>query len=190
MMKSMWRLGMTLLLLAFLIGPAEAATDRTVVRVALLDMSAVMRYGMPGYGMGGYGMMGPGMMGPGMMGPGMMGPGMMGPGMMMGGMMTIRVDRPSVKAGPVTFDVTNWSQSLIHEMVVVAVDNPLAPLPYDYSQGRVMEGQVKTVGEVSDLTPNASGTVDLTLAPGSYLLICNVAGHYAAGMVTPLTVTP
>jgi uncharacterized cupredoxin-like copper-binding protein len=175
MMKSMWRSGMTLLLLAFLIGSAEAATDKTVVRVALLDMSAVMRYGMGGYGMGGYGMMGPGMMGAGMMGP---------------GMMTIRVDRPSVKAGPVTFDVTNWSQSLIHEMVVVAVDNPLAPLPYDYAQGRVMEGQVKTVGEVSDLMPNGSGEVDLTLAPGSYLLICNVAGHYAAGMVTPLTVTP
>jgi len=40
------------------------------------------------------------------------------------------------------------------------------------------------------MQPNASKTLDVTLAAGSYLLICNVPGHYAAGMVTPLTVTP
>ena len=48
-------------------------------------------------------------------------PGMMGPGMMMG-MMAVRITQPSVKAGPVRFDVTNWSRGMLHEMLVVAVD--------------------------------------------------------------------
>jgi hypothetical protein len=45
----------------------------------------------------------------------MMGMGMMGQGMMGFGMMTIRADVPSVKAGPVTFNVINWSRSVVHK---------------------------------------------------------------------------
>ena len=52
------------------------------------------------------------------------------------------------------------------------------------------EHQVKVLGDTGDLQPGASYTLDVTLTPGCYLLICNVPGHYAAGMVTPLTVTP
>jgi len=209
-----------LVMLAAIAAPAHAADEKATVKVALLDMSSHMPAGMMQYGMMGPGMMGPGMMGPGMMGPGMMGqgqgsqyPGMMGPGMMgqgspypgmmgqgmmgqgmmgmmMNGMMAIRVDKSTVKAGAVTFDVTNWSRSVLHEVLVIAVDNPNAPLPYDYAQARVPEEQVKVLGEAGDLEPNASKTLDLTLAPGSYLLVCNVPGHYAAGMVAALTVAP
>ncbi len=146
-------------------------------------MSSVM-----GMGPMGRGMMGPGMMGHGMMGHGMSGYGMMGPGMMMG-MMAVRTDHSSVKAGPIHFDVTNWSQGVLHELIVVAVDNPQAALPYDYSKAKVAEDQIKVLGESGDLKPGASYAFDVTLTPGTYLLICNVPGHYAAGMVTPLTVT-
>jgi hypothetical protein len=82
----------------------------------------------------GYGM-GPSMMGPGMMNPGTMGQGMMSPGMMGIGMMSIRIDQSSIKAGTVSFDVTNWSRSFVHEMLIVAVDNPNAPLPYKLRGG-------------------------------------------------------
>ena len=118
--------------------------------------------------------------------------GMMGPGggMMGMGRMAIRTDHASVKAGKTHFVVTNWSQGIVHEMIVVAVDSPDAPLPYDYETGRMAEDQIKSLGEVSDLRPNATGFLDVDLAPGSYLLICNVPGHYAAGMVADLTVTP
>ena len=68
--------------------------------------------------------------------------------------------------------------------------SPQSPLPYDYSQAKVAEDQVKVLGDTGDLQPGASYTLDVTFTPGSYLLICNVPGHYAAGMVTPLTVTP
>ena len=52
------------------------------------------------------------------------------------------------------------------------------------------EEQVKVLGEAADLQPNASKSFDVALSPGSYLLICNIPGHYAAGMVAALSVTP
>ena len=141
-----------------------AADSSTIVKVALTDMSASA-------GMGPMGQM------------------MMGPNMMIG-MMAIRIDQETIKAGPVKFDVTNWSRYRPHEMLVVAVDNPATALPYDYSEAKVNEDQVKVLGDTSELQPNKSASVEVTLAPGSYLLICNVPGHYAAGMAVPLVVKP
>jgi uncharacterized cupredoxin-like copper-binding protein len=191
-----------LLLVVPVATPSMAADDQTTVKVALLDMSSLMPMGVTGYGMmgpgwgQGQGMMYPGMGGPGWwQGQGTATPGMMGPGMMMGqgmmgGMMSIRVDKSTVKTGTVKFEVTNWSRSVLHEMLVVAVDNPNAPLPYDYPQARVPEDQVKVLGEVADLEPNVTKIFEVKLTPGSYLLICNLPGHYAAGMAAPLSVTP
>ena len=172
--------------------PGAFAEDQTTIKVALTDMSASAGMGPmgqymmgPGYGtgqgmMGGYGMMRPGYG---------WGPGMMGQNMMMG-MMAIRIDHDTAKAGSVKFDVTNWSRMMVHEMLIVAVDDPSTPLPYDYNAAKVPETAVKVLGDTSELQPNMSREVEVTLAPGTYLLICNVAGHYAAGMATPLHVTP
>ena len=60
--------------------------------------------------------------------------------------MSVRTNVTSVKAGQVTFDVTNLSRSIVHEMIVVAVENPNAPLPYDYNTGQIPEKQVKMLG--------------------------------------------
>ena len=46
------------------------------------------------------------------------------------------------------------------------------------------------LARTADATTVNVARLDARLTPGSYLLICNVPGHYAAGMVTPLTVTP
>ena len=177
--------------LATMVPIAPALADNTTaVKVALIDMSAVVPF-VAGQGVG---MMGPGMMGSGMgfgmMSPGMMGRGAVGPGMMGMGMMSVRADKTNVKAGDVTFDVTNWSRSVVHEILVVAVDSPDAPLPYDYSKQTVIEDQVKKLGDTDELQPNASKSIEVTLAPGDYLLLCNVPGHYAAGMVVPFSVIP
>jgi uncharacterized cupredoxin-like copper-binding protein len=148
--------------------PSQGADEKNTINLALLDMSSLI--------------------GPGAMGHGMMGPSMMG---MMGmGMMSIRSDQSSIKAGTVSFDVTNWSRSLVHEVLIIAVDNANAALPYSSAEAKVAEDQVKVLGEVADLQPNASGTVDVALTPGSYLLICNIAGHYAVGMMSQLQVVP
>jgi uncharacterized cupredoxin-like copper-binding protein len=207
MMGRMLRICVGAALLVAAAVSSAAAQEKTTIKVALFDMSSYMPEGMMSYGMMGPGMMGPWGMGPGMMGPGLMNQGQnasdqnaagtgnqdtVGPGMVRGTgmMMAVRLDKSSVKAGTVSFDVTNWSRSIVHDLLVVAVSNPTAPLPFDYGQSRVPEEQVKVAGKSEDLEPNGSKTFDVALTPGSYLVICNVPGHYASGMVTPLTVTP
>jgi uncharacterized cupredoxin-like copper-binding protein len=98
----------------------------------------------------------------------MMGGGVMGTmgGMMGHGMMAIRIDQPSVKAGTVHFDVVNWSRGMLHEMLIVAVDDPQAPMRYDSSEAKVIEDQVKVMGDTGDLRPNQSHALDVTLTPG------------------------
>ena len=47
---------------------------------------------------------------------------MMGPGMMQGmmmGIMSIRIDQQVIKAQKAELDVTNWSRSLVHEVLIV-----------------------------------------------------------------------
>lgn len=197
-------------LITFLGAVNANSEEATTVNVALFDVSAVAP-GFAGQGIGGMGMMGRrgfgqlmqgfGMQGPDMMGGGNrqgvgqgmmgMGAGMMGQGMgMMGpGMMSIRTDKPVVNAGAVTFDVINWSRSLVHEMVVVAVDSPDASLPYDYSKQVVVEEEVNVRGETEELPPNGVEALTLDLQVGSYLLICNLPGHYGSGMQVAFTVS-
>ena len=63
------------------------------------------------------------------------------------------------------------------------------PLPYIDAENQVDEDKVGDKGEVSELDPGKSGTLTVALKPGKYLLICNVPGHYSAGMWTEFEVT-
>jgi hypothetical protein len=47
------------------------------------------------------------------------------------GGMQMKLDYSSVKAGAVTFRVTNESKALVHEMLVIRTDLPVTALPYD-----------------------------------------------------------
>lgn len=123
--------------------------------------------------------------------------GMMGDGMMMGmamhgkrskmAMMGVTADAETVPAGEVTFEVTNASKDAIHEMVVSPVRDPSKPLPYDKAMMRVDEEAAGHLGEVSELDPGKSGALRIDLKPGTYILYCNVPGHYALGMWTLVT---
>jgi uncharacterized cupredoxin-like copper-binding protein len=103
--------------------------------------------------------------------------------------MAVKADKTSVKAGKVTFKVTNAAKTERHELIVVRVTDPKAPLPFDDAKHRVIESQIKALGEVSDLKPGQSKSLTLTLAPGDYLLICNIKDHFKAGMTLPFTAT-
>ena len=99
----------------------------------------------------------------------------------------IRVSTHTVPAGEVTFEVTNSSKQLVHEMVVSPVRSTKTPLPYDKA-GKVDEDAAGHLGEVSELAPGKKGALRLSLKPGTYILYCNVPGHYALGMWTLLRV--
>jgi uncharacterized cupredoxin-like copper-binding protein len=107
------------------------------------------------------------------------------------GMESMRMEfsAPQVKAGNVTFNVTNKSETLIHEFVVVNSGQPIELWPYNDSEKEVQEDALKVVNEIEDLEPGKSGTLTVMLEPGTYTLFCNLAGHFKAGMVHTLTVT-
>jgi uncharacterized cupredoxin-like copper-binding protein len=148
-------------------GLAQAAG--TVVKVSLWDKGA-MSMNMLGHG------------------PGMgMGMGKMG-AKMPKGPMGITASERAVPAGEVTFAVTNDSKAMVHEMVLAPVKDVNTPLPYDQASQRVDEDAAGHLGEVAELPPGQNGALTMTLRPGKYLLYCNIAGHYALGMWTVITV--
>lgn len=103
--------------------------------------------------------------------------------------MGITADPATVPAGDVTFKVTNTSDGFEHEMVVAPLADASAPLPYDKSAARLDEDAMGAIGEVAETAPGDSGEVTLNLKPGTYILFCNIEGHYAMGMWTTFTVT-
>ena len=84
-------------------------------------------------------------------------------------------------AGAVTFNVSNVGGQ-IHNFRVIRTD--LAPdgLPIDEAAFAVDEGQVDVIGSIAEFAGGETEELSLELEAGSYVLICNVAGHYDLGM--------
>ena len=117
----------------------------------------------------------------------------MGMGMGMGGnmkmaIMGITVDKATVPAGKVTFDVKNISKETVHEMLVSPIKGADVTLPFIANENRVDEEASGDLGEVSELDPGKSGSLTLDHKPGLYALFCNVPGHFTAGMWTTIEV--
>ena len=105
-----------------------------------------------------------------------------------GGAMSLKLDPAMVGPGPVTFSVHNDAVSEEHEMVVVKLKSADQKIPLIKAKHRIDEDQLRSMGEVSDLKPGASGELKANLKAGTYLVFCNLKGHYEAGMQTMLTV--
>jgi uncharacterized cupredoxin-like copper-binding protein len=89
--------------------------------------------------------------------------------------------KKSVGHGKVTFRVKN-SASMEHELVVIKTSKKASQLA---SGGKASEKG--SVGEV-ELGAHKSKNLTLNLKKGHYALICNIGGHYMAGMHADLTV--
>jgi len=97
---------------------------------------------------------------------------------------SISPDAQSVKSGDVTFAVTNHGTTE-HEMVLIKTDAAPTKLPFENGEA----SEDGSVGEVSDLPVGKTGTLKVHLDPGRYVMICNLPGHYQAGMATEFTVS-
>jgi uncharacterized cupredoxin-like copper-binding protein len=97
------------------------------------------------------------------------------------GEMFVRPNVTQGAAGKVTFHVQNTGK-LVHEMIVGK-----APIKGPLATGKMSEAT--SVGEVAELKPGTAGSVKLSLKPGTYILYCNVPGHFAAGQHVAFTVT-
>ncbi|MCB1492538.1 MAG: hypothetical protein KDJ77_12220 [Rhodobiaceae bacterium] len=101
--------------------------------------------------------------------------------------MGVKASTDKVPAGEVTFEVKNSSKDLVHEMIVSPLTSADEKLPYDTNGGKVDEDAAGHLGEVAELEPGQSGALRINLKPGSYILFCNIPGHYMGGMWTTIT---
>jgi uncharacterized cupredoxin-like copper-binding protein len=108
-------------------------------------------------------------------------------------------DVASVGAGAVTFAIENIGPEDVHEFVVLKTDLAPDALPVD-ENGAVTEDVdgITLIGEAEDIAVGGTTQLDLDLAAGKYVLICNILqtepdgsleAHYKVGMRTPFEVT-
>ena len=103
--------------------------------------------------------------------------------------MGITRSQSEIPAGEITFQATNDSTFMIHEMVLAPITDVNTELPYVADLNKVDEDAAGHLGEVAELDPGDAGALTVTLEPGTYILYCNIPAHYAMGMWTTFTVT-
>jgi uncharacterized cupredoxin-like copper-binding protein len=101
----------------------------------------------------------------------------------------VRQDAAVVPAGTVSFRIRGQGPTT-HEFIVVRTDRPPDKLPLQRDGLTVDEEApgVELVDEAGGLDIDDRQTLVLDLAPGHYVMYCNLEGHYLGGMYAALTV--
>lgn len=102
---------------------------------------------------------------------------------------SITLNQSSASEGDVLFEVTNHAEQ-VHEFVVLKTELAEDALPTD-ENGDVDEAGdpgIELVDEIEDIEAGASQSFTATMDAGSYVLICNLPGHYGQGMFTAFSV--
>jgi len=110
----------------------------------------------------------------------------------------LTVDNATVPAGTTTFVIDNVG-SMHHEFAIYKTDLPADKLPLT-DEGKVDEEKAGLLAEAVYTKPlrgdedhrirdgrGVNFTIDLQ--PGTYVLLCNLKGHYQAGQFAAFTVT-
>ena len=99
------------------------------------------------------------------------------------------VTASTIKAGTVKFTITNVG-TIAHELLVFKSDLSPSAYPTDPAGDIIEEGGgVNLVSDGENVDPAGTQTRSVDLAPGTYLFVCNIAGHFKSGMFTIVTVT-
>jgi uncharacterized cupredoxin-like copper-binding protein len=104
----------------------------------------------------------------------------------------------SIEHGKVTFAATNAGPDDPHEMVIFKTDLGIRDLPAS-PEGKVDEegAGLTFLGEIEEFDVGKTGSITLDLAPGRYVLVCNIVqdepdgtkeSHYLKGMEVEFTV--
>ena len=88
-----------------------------------------------------------------------------------------------VSPGRTTFVVRNMGK-IPHELVIVRTGRHHHALPMAGSQA----SEAGLMGEIEEFLPGQTRRLIVKLAPGKYVLLCNLPGHYMAGQYASLRV--
>jgi uncharacterized cupredoxin-like copper-binding protein len=89
----------------------------------------------------------------------------------------------SVSAGKVTFTVKNTGH-MEHELTIIKTSKGASKLPVASKRA----SETGKIGEIEDVGAGKSKKHTFNLKKGHYVLICNIPGHYQAGMRADFTV--
>jgi uncharacterized cupredoxin-like copper-binding protein len=101
----------------------------------------------------------------------------------------IKISAGKHVAGSIEFDLTNEG-TMAHEFLVVRSDKTAIQLldEVSASTNRLDEATLDVIDEQAEWQPGTPGMFTVTLEPGNYFVMCNIAGHYAQGMYADLVV--
>jgi uncharacterized cupredoxin-like copper-binding protein len=96
----------------------------------------------------------------------------------------------TLSAGKNTFTISNFG-TIQHELLIFKSKLPLSAYPKDKSGDIVEDGHgITLLSDGENVDPTGSQVRTVTLTPGTYVFMCNIPGHFKAGMYTVVTVTP
>jgi len=97
---------------------------------------------------------------------------------------------PTVKSGKTDLAITN-AGAAPHELLVFKSNLDPSAYPTDAAGDIKEEGAgVTLVSDGDNIGPGGSQKRTVDLAPGKYLFVCNIPGHFKQGMFTVVTVAP
>lgn len=100
----------------------------------------------------------------------------------------VNVSAQKADEGDVIFSIANYG-SIPHEFLVVKTDFEPGKIPLTSEDRFSEDGEgLEVIDEIPEWPMNTAGVLKVNLKPGNYQLLCNIAGHYKAGMYTPLVV--
>ena len=98
----------------------------------------------------------------------------------------VKPEASEVGAGAITFAVANKGETE-HELVVLKTDTPADKLAVQDS--KVDEDTAgESQGEIAEFEAGKTISKTFDLAPGHYIFLCNITGHYGLGMHKDFTV--
>ena len=96
----------------------------------------------------------------------------------------------TLKAGQTTFNISN-NGSIEHELLVFKSDLAPAAYPTDAAGDIKEDGTgITLLSDGDNIAVGGSQARVIDLAAGTYLFVCNIPGHFKAGMFLVVTVTP
>ena len=91
-------------------------------------------------------------------------------------------------AGEVKFTIENKG-TIGHEFLVVKTDILDGKITLDGDHFAEPSAGLEVIDEIGEFKQGTTELLVLTLEPGNYQLVCNLPGHYAAGMHTTFVVS-
>lgn len=101
----------------------------------------------------------------------------------------IALEPPDGTSGKIVFKIEN-SGSADHEFTVLRTDLAYDALPIQDDEW-VDESapRIEVIGGFDHVFPDQPKELEIDLAAGAYVIICNIQGHYQLGMRAPFAVT-